>query len=690
MKLTDIITLAIAATPMLTACGVDDQDVLKAIPSDYADVERSFTFTLNATAPGNGDAGATRTKITDRQAFGLDICWNKDDKLAVFSNCITSDKPVKLEVMEPISASDVMDNNFASWAMFAGTGSMTAGNTVNNARANEQLFALVYPFEAFSSLAPNSSSVVLDFDRQTGDLKTLQEHFQYAWGLTSGVINGDDQSAWITPHDMIGDRCNHPDIHPGHNYDESVLLDEKMSILRFSLVHKNNDNSLISFSDYLTSIGTTLQTIMLIDDNGNIRSQASLDLYTGQVTAIENYIDYITITPKDNATSIAFTEIDPKSELSAGGKSWGSSFYVSIPVPDSKAVYDFLLMLIDSGGNYYHVAMNRRSFNEGSYYITEPLVVTSEDTTPEPYSIMTLAEFEDEYIIDDPDPDLLIWDSFSLMLLWDRYSIGFVPEYLFENVRPGAVMSVDFRLHGQASAYLQFNDGSGSHYNWHPLPGLNSVYTPHDGQTVSLATEGRVSGRDFNDTQDDKSDMNPYFESVTRIEFELTAEMLEKIRNNPASVDGRGITITGEGNGKQSIDRISIRIASSDELPDPVDYSKPLFEGRFRTSYSDYFYFNRLCKRPLYSLREGDILRIHYDDTDRNPWYNSPLLIQSGINDNPLNGIGNYGQIDLQATVGYFDIPITAEILYFFAYYNGAKIRRDTGITITRVEAIRP
>lgn len=671
-------TMAAVLAMTITSCQFGDVEDVR--PKDYALVEREFTITLDAMSPGNTDNASTRTQITDQHTYGLDIEWIASDEIALFGNGVQTEdgsviclsQPEETEESDLVGGTTIDDN--ISWASFSAKNRMKIGNT------NESLkFAFTFPYKKFMYESPSATQVNLNFNGQDGTLGHLQNEYHYAWGLADGTIKGNSSEGELTFEDAMGGMCNAPDAHNNHSdYDhhEGVVLDNKMSVIRFSLVHQKTNGTLESFQKFIGSDEIT--SIVLHDDNNSMYNTATLNLSNGVVTGV----DKGSITIRNNSSSLNLIEITQDDELSSNGNSWGTTFYLSLPVPDNEARYKCWLE-IRVGNDSYYVYMTERTFTEGRYYLTKPLVCYNDKSMAmlNPIEIMLDYEATQDYILE--GETMVVWDTYGAPLVWDRYGLYYLPYYLFENLKPGVIMTVDFSLLSPDHGDLHIRDGKG-YQGGGDLPIHTSVEQPNrfesDGtiSITSLKNAGVIN-----------------WTSGTQVSFVLTQEILDAIRSRQNH--GCGITFAGDGDYKQTLNRVTISNLSEDELPGTPEYGTWFVPGQNgHSGYMDsnsQFDFDSYLLHPICYTHEGDLMRIHYTDCTLNKLYIGP-----NGGDVFTNGQKMYEfTMDNNNSSGYIDLPIDNTVRYMSAYHEGLRLRANyngvnpwgTSIKITEIEIIR-
>lgn len=669
---------AVTGSLLLVSCHFGDIDDVR--PKDYDNVVRDFKVSLDAVNPTS--SSETRTLITDLTLNGLDISWSAGDEIAMFchdASIQTDDKmpAVRLTQPEDIESSDrenaTTPDDEVSWASFRAQVQLKAANS--SRLEDNHTFSFVYPYSQVGHEMSNAQSIYLDFTGQDGSLQSLQSKYHYAWGIGAGSITGNDQKAEMDFTDVMGDKCNDAKAHASHNAWEkgNVVLDNKMSIIRFSLVHKKSDGTLENFSQY-----KRITNIILHEENGNLYNVAKLDVASGKVSG-ENLGSIFLGNDADRQPSL--TEIEPGDELSANGDSWGSTFYVSIPVPDDKAIYKCWLE-VKCGNDSYFAYMKDCSFKEGRYYLTKPIVCTDKKSALlNPIEIML--DYEAEQSSNVPMESMLVWDAYGSRIVWDRHCLYYIPLYVFENLKPGCIMTIDFTMSSPNHGYICIRDGKGfqggqnlniTQSTDHPdrifeSPGTISV--------TSMANAGIIN-----------------WDHGVSVSFVLTEQLLNQIKQG--SNHGLGITFTGEGDGTQFLDRVTISGIDHSQFPNNLEYGVWFKNGvngqnGLITSERD---LDALLSHPITYLKDGDVIRIHYTNNTAN-W----LCIGPNDSDNfNIEGLDVYKFEIAGSKEGYIDINVDSWMRFLSAYHNGLRFRLNWGganpggssITFDEIEVTHP
>lgn len=672
----------VSASFLLSSCHFGDVDDVR--PKEYDDVIRNFTISLDAVTPTGGSA--VRTAISDRTLNGLDIVWTAGDEIAMFCHDASvqtdSKQPViKLSQASDIESSDVANadnpDELVSWASFTAKTQLKAGNTANLEVSHN--YSFVYPYSQVAHEQSNASSIYLDFTGQDGSLATLQRKYHYAWGVGAGSVAGDADNAKMNFTDVTGSLCNDAVAHANHkSWEEgNVVLDNKMSIIRFSLVHQDDNGTKTSFKQYLeqNNLGEITQ-IILHDDNGNLSDVAMLDVKNGNVQ--NDGSSTICLGNLDNVrpSFIEITEQGANSDLSANGQSWGTTFYVSIPVQNKKAELKCWLEIHvgSQGQDVYYVYMQNRTFAEGRYYLTAPLICTDKKTAE--LNLQTVFDYESTQITNVPNESLLVWDAYGSRIVWDRNCIYYIPRYLFDNVRAGAIMTLDFKIDNSTDGYLQLDNGT-KHQGNTPLPIKKCINYPgiFEDYTGRITIEAMTKAGVIN------------WQEGVSVSFELTQEILDAIQNG--SQHGVGISFVGDGGAQQLIDRAVVSNITKDQLPSLPDYGTWFQNnnGNGYIGYNDKWDIDSHLKDAVCSMRDGDVLRFYY--TNQNAGNSNTVIgIYPNNNGNEvLNDNKPSHQFSVNQREGYFDVVVDESFRYFSAFYEGLhfETKGSGAITINKI-----
>lgn len=665
---------AITGSLLLVSCHFGDIDDVR--PKDYDNVVRDFKVSLDAVNPTS--SSKTRTLITDLTVNGLDISWSAGDEIAMFchdANIQTDDKmpAVRLTQPEDIESSDrengTTPDDEVSWASFTAQVQLKAANS--SRLEDNHTFSFVYPYSQVGHEMSNAQSIYLDFTGQDGSLQSLQSKYHYAWGIGAGTVTGDANNADMNFSDVMGDKCNDAKAHADHSAWEkgNVVLDNKMSIIRFSLVHQKSDGTLENFSQY-----KNITNIIFHEENGSLYNVAKLDVASGKVSGENQGSIYL---GNDADRKPKLTEIYPTDDLSANGQSWGSTFYLSIPVPDNNAIYKCWLE-VKCGNDTYFAYMKDCSFNEGRYYLTKPVVCTDKKSALlNPIEIML--DYEAEQGSNVYNESLLVWDAYGAPIVWDRYGLYYIPYYAFENLEPGCTMTIEFAITDATHGDFHIRDGKG-YQGGSNLPITECLNYPNSifGAPGSISITSMTNAGVIN------------WQYGVSVSFTLTEKILQTIKAN--SHRGVGITFSGDGDYKQLLNRVVISGLSESEFPNPLDYGVWFKDGK--DGQNGYISTERdmddLLGHYITYLRNGDVIRIHY----RN---NTTSKVFIGPNRGDVFVTPNLSVYEFGTGKEEGDIYITVDdtFRYMAAYHDGLRFRvnyngNGGALTIDEIEVVHP
>lgn len=527
--------MAAMALSMLTSCHFGDIDDVR--PKDYADVTRTFEISLDAITPSG--TGTTRTVMIDQFTDGLEALWKDGDQIAMFSAAIDDEQnnhPIILTGGGSDPESQPTGMEYLSWAPFTGKGKLKVANNTKTIDGQEYWdetkaqaeYKLLYPGDKFKDLAADTASVRLDFKGQDGNLQTLAQNYEYAWARAKGIAQGHVSFGTLKLIDNTKDYCNIPnaatyaDAHKNHDQAQNggVVMDNKMSVIRFCLVHKDETtNETTSFRQYLEAAngGYQVTKITLIEETGGVLySSASLNLKDGKVSGSTS--EDIVI---ENANGITLKEI-PNTGSNIGNElSWGSAFYVAIPVPNNQDVYDCRLEIQvtsknsaeDNVAGLYYANFKNRTFKEGNYYLTAPIDCSKKEQAAIDNPIKIYLYHNSSLVYD--VEEIEGWFTESEHYAVNNQQVG--QKGMFNDCKPGDRVRIYFTK--TADWYeIKINDRFGKAFNLKSLNNSNVI----DNKT-QVGREAAEQG---------------YFE------FTLTTALLDKLQrdredpNNPGSWNG--------------------------------------------------------------------------------------------------------------------------------------------------------
>ncbi|MBP5716492.1 MAG: hypothetical protein J6W69_05190 [Bacteroidales bacterium] len=364
------------------------------IRNKYNDVERDLTFTFSAVGPGGTSAttSSTRVILEDDELEGVVSSWEDDDVIALFdfgevfvaTGEGTTNYALPLNYHE-----DAADEYGIDFAVFTGSARAKMGEDVFNGKP----FALLYPYNQFQDQPASTTSVQLDFDGQWGSLNTIQENFLYAWGRAQGIC----EDAVVTLIEDQVDCSSQQEWHSHRTGSDVIVLDNKMAIIRFSMVVANvtigddnqPDTTYMTLNDYLGSdidiSGIEVQNLALGAPGVSL---VNLDLMSGMVSPETTATNVLTIGHKNDTTGVQTCEIQEQDatpvnhSVDADSVAWGTTFYLAVPCPTETKLEYHPLITVQTRNNKtgqpgvtYYGAVSQKTIKEGDYYMTAPIVL---------------------------------------------------------------------------------------------------------------------------------------------------------------------------------------------------------------------------------------------------------------------------------------------------------------------------
>lgn len=355
-------------------CSCHFGDSAEDMVNKYNNVERDMTFTLSADQPGGT---ATRVQITDQELSGVKSLWEQSgEAIAVFdfgevftmTNGSTAKQALCLAYEEDVTP----DDYGIDYAKFKSSGRTRA--KMGETAANAKNFALMYPYGKFAGQPCSATSVDMSFEGQTGRLNetgetNIEKNYFYAWGYALGTCN-DGEVDLIEGQEQCSSNL------PWHGHGgEKIILDNKMAIIRFSLVG-GETNNLKTLSEFLGSEKVAYIDIENTEDDVPGFSKAKVDLRTGLVTAADGALKVLRVTPGENQFKQITKEHATPSYAGGPGVAWGSTFYLAVPCPKNKVLpFHPLLTIHTTGGKVYYGSLQSKDIKEGDYYMTAPIRV---------------------------------------------------------------------------------------------------------------------------------------------------------------------------------------------------------------------------------------------------------------------------------------------------------------------------
>lgn len=352
----------------------------------YKNVERDMTFNFMASQPG----GSTRVYMTDEELNGIDSKWENSDAIAVFdfgkvftgTNGGNSKNALALKYKE---ANDENPSDGIDYAKFEGKARAEMGEYP----VNGENFALMFPYKKFADKPCGSISLTMDFETQDGTLDKLRKEFMYAWGFTLGIC---EDAEVILQEAQAG--CSSGLSWHGHGGDK-IILDNKMSIIRFSMIagtaNVQGDTVWETLDSYLKKQKLEVSRIEIDNHAGAAVpiSKADIDLNSGRVTPSEYGSSSLSVVAPGGA-GLTFKEIreEEATPTTVGGTervAWGSTFYLSVPCPSNRQLdyKPYLTIYTQSSIDHKTVqgcpvfvgSLERKTIKEGDYYMTAPIRV---------------------------------------------------------------------------------------------------------------------------------------------------------------------------------------------------------------------------------------------------------------------------------------------------------------------------
>ena len=355
----------------------------------YNDVERELTFSFEVAQPGGGE---TRVSLEDLELNGVRSLWERTDVLSLFDFgqvFITTNgggrKAMSLSYVEP---ADEDPNDGIDYAIFQGSGLAKMGDEVYNSKT----FALAYPATYFGDLSCSSTQANLLFSGQDGTLFTIGRVYQYAWGRATGIC----QDRVVTLYEDQSECSSHLDWHPHALGSDRIVLDNKMCVIRFSMVCGkpavgSTDTTWMTLQTYLKSQRLEIASI----DVANLNSpepgmgETQLNLQTGEVTPLVGADTFLTVVPLDTLKEIMEENATPDSfDPDARRVAWGSTFYLAVPCPTSTQLNIRPLLTVKTRsaedhhtpGPTYFGLLRSKTVKEGDYYMTAPVRMVDDKT----------------------------------------------------------------------------------------------------------------------------------------------------------------------------------------------------------------------------------------------------------------------------------------------------------------------
>ncbi|MDO4497027.1 MAG: hypothetical protein Q4B58_04220 [Bacteroidales bacterium] len=347
--------------------------------------ERHLLFSMNIAGPDG--SLSSRVTIKDDGLNGLLYNWEYNDAIAIFDNGdVLSNKdsisplvPCLAYVSEEVSADG--ESGFLKGSLFQAIIRAKIGNNAVNAKE----FYLLQPYDPVATYRSNASSVTLDFTGQDGSLSRLAKEYQYSWGKALGICL--DEVVTLTDNQTS---CN-VEWHV-HEDRGRVVLDSKVAIVRFAMLYQPTDlagsysGAAYALSDYLKKQGLIIHHIEIENllENGTKLSKAKLDMRTGLVSELKDADASLVIqSPEGYIKTVEVREDDAID--GDGARSWGTSFYVSMPCPEGTMRMQPLVKVFTCDATTHKLSehvfygkLNANTVKEANFYLTAPIKMVSD------------------------------------------------------------------------------------------------------------------------------------------------------------------------------------------------------------------------------------------------------------------------------------------------------------------------
>jgi len=345
------------------------------IMNKYSNVERNIEFRFSAPVPG----GQTRVELVDQGLNGISARWTQDESIALFDFGAVFVEPtnaIKLGFEE--DEDDVVGVDYAS---FSGEAKAKMGENVFDGKP----FALMFPYKKFADKAATTTAVELDFTGQDGTLGVMKENFLYAWGYAYGEC----EDAVVNLKENQGGCSSNQDWHSHSSGADEILLDNKMSIIRFSLIagtEYDGDTVWSCLTEYLAAKNLVIDQIVIKNDTSVVStgfSKAKVNLQTGDVTPGDYAADELIVKVSQPLVEIEEKDATPNSfAVNAEKVAWGTTFYLAIPCTTYGRLELYPNLTITTKhkstgepGITYYGALTSKRIKEGDYYMTAPIKV---------------------------------------------------------------------------------------------------------------------------------------------------------------------------------------------------------------------------------------------------------------------------------------------------------------------------
>lgn len=374
----------------VSSCNLHFGRSAEEIINKYNDQERDIVFQLNTSQP-DGSTGS-RVSLVDNSLNGVTARWQGWESVALFDfGAVFYDGVDKkggspfVPALDYDREDDQIPDDDVDFASFSGTIHSKMGEGAMNGKQ----FALFFPYGTVMNLKSNATSTELDFEEQDGTLSNIAGSYMFAWGLAQGIC----EDGYVTFND-IQPRCN-TDWHEHGAQEGAVILDNKMAIVRFSVLYQPTDEDGLpngersTLNEFLADSGLLIHHIEIenLEKTAGF-SKAVLNLASGEVTEHPSASDSLTLT-----SPFGFLELDDIAKKDATPVSnepdaerfcWGTTFYVSFPCPVNRTLVLHPMIKIYTCDAATHRLTSRvfygllgaHTMREGNYYMSSPVITT--------------------------------------------------------------------------------------------------------------------------------------------------------------------------------------------------------------------------------------------------------------------------------------------------------------------------
>lgn len=371
----------------LTSChfGSKSEDMLEELRKK----EYNVTFSFSAPVPGATEQ--TRVGMKDRGLLGVESRWEGNEQLALFdldqvfvsTNQGGGSSAVMMKYQKAVDTEDhpFYDTLAIDYAEFEGNARVKGELKFENKR-----FALAFPGSAFGNLDCHSTSAELSFEGQSGTLDNIKANQLFAWGMSLGKLENEKE---VELSEGQGACSSNLQWHSHVYGNEKIILDNKMSIIRFSMIYGQvsnvTDTTWMTLQDYLDTQNWQISSIEVADMDtiSPLLSPVNLNLTSGEVSRVRPLANgeraSLHVTPIGKLPEIKKENATPAVIGGSEGIAWGTTFYLSIPCPLNKSLPIHPLVtvsIVDASGkavkNLYG-SLERKVLKEGDYYMTAPI-----------------------------------------------------------------------------------------------------------------------------------------------------------------------------------------------------------------------------------------------------------------------------------------------------------------------------